>query len=188
MPQSLGQNFHHMRRKIGRLLHAEMEAPLINFGQATRLHRDNCRSAWTGIDQGHFADQRSRGLRSLPTSRPRARRLSPRVGRTCNHRDRLRGKAFRLWRAQLHRCRGGTIRRDALDLRLRVLMFLLQVTNRRAIALLPVSFPLSRFSSHRHKAHRRDGALSQLTVFFFKQVQILVPERPDWDNHSAAFP
>ena len=60
MPQSLSQNFHDVPRKVGGLLHKKMEAPLINFGQATRLRWDNRRSAGTGIDQGHFAEQRSR--------------------------------------------------------------------------------------------------------------------------------
>src|SRR5205814_8980171 len=29
-----------------------MEAPLINFGQARRLRRDNCHSTWTVLDGG----------------------------------------------------------------------------------------------------------------------------------------
>src|SRR5438552_19163333 len=46
---------------------------------------------------------------------------------------------------------------------------------------------LHRFARHRHKAHRFDRALLELTVFLFQKIKFLITETPDRNDHATAF-
>src|SRR5262245_55683448 len=59
--QAIGQNFHHMRRKMRRLLNEKVKTSPVDFCQFRGRLRYNVGSARTVINQRHLAKERAGG-------------------------------------------------------------------------------------------------------------------------------
>ena len=64
MTQAIGQRFHHMRRKMRRLLNEKVKPAAVDLRQARRALRHSVGGAWTVVNQRHLAKERARA-RSL---------------------------------------------------------------------------------------------------------------------------
>ena len=60
MTQAIGQNFHHVRRKMWRLLNEKMKPTPVDLGQLGGSLRDGVGCARTVINQRHLAKERAR--------------------------------------------------------------------------------------------------------------------------------
>src|SRR6266480_976179 len=62
--QAIGQYFHHMRRKMRRLLNEKVKPAAVDLRQARRALRHSVGGAWSVVNQRHLTKERARA-RSL---------------------------------------------------------------------------------------------------------------------------
>src|SRR5204863_3005644 len=61
--QAVGQRFHHMRRKMRRLLNEKVKSAAVDLRQTRRALRHSVGCAWSFVNQRHLTKERTRARR-----------------------------------------------------------------------------------------------------------------------------